>query len=384
VQYLLKTIIVIGLVATSCNHHNRISIEGQVADGEGNMIHLQELFQDAPKNLEMATLKRGGRFSFQLESKTPMILGLVYANQLITLVAHPGEKITVQTTHGHFSEQYLVAGSRDSERAKLLNDQWHSTHGSIDSLRVLYASAVTDEEKTKYEERINEQFMAHKKNLISHILSDMGSLSNIVALYQKYDEKTYFLGSYRDIQYYKIVNDSLSKHYPNLSYVKTLSANTAQLLGRYNQTKILSQTKEIKNTIPNISLPNAKGDTLQLEHFKDQYTLLFFWSPDIKDNRTLSRQFHTLYQKYQPQGFEVFQVALKNDLEAWKKIVNFDETPWKTVCDTRAGQSPYLGIYNITSLPTTYLVGPGQEDILGKNLSIRQLDLKLNYLFNEK
>jgi hypothetical protein len=53
----------------------------------------------------------------------------------------------------------------------------------------------------------------------------MESLAAITALYQQLDDANYVLNRTRDIQYLKIVAESLNKKYPNSPHVKALAAD---------------------------------------------------------------------------------------------------------------------------------------------------------------
>ena len=55
----------------------------------------------------------------------------------------------------------------------------------------------------------------------------MTSLAAIKALYQKIDDQNYVLNTTRDLQYMKIVSDSLSVYYPDSRHTKALISDFA-------------------------------------------------------------------------------------------------------------------------------------------------------------
>ncbi len=61
-----------------------------------------------------------------------------------------------------------------------------------------------------------------RKFNIEFIIKNITSLAAIKALYQRIDDQTYVLYEPRDLQYLKIVSDSLKHYYPNSKHTKAL------------------------------------------------------------------------------------------------------------------------------------------------------------------
>jgi len=372
----------LAVVLLSCDNENKIRINGNVENGKKNIIYLIDPLQSIRGVNDSIKLKHGGRFSFTMESNRPEFVELVYNEKRILLIAHPGDEISIFTHDSTFSENYTVSGSKDSEEIFQLNKRLQKTLKSVDSLKTIYKSEISDSEKMSIESKIDSVYKAHKKFIISFVLKDMKSLSNIVALHQQIDNDTYFLNLVRDVQYFKIINDTLKKYYPNVPFVQMLDRNTSKMLGQYNTAVLMSKATEIREAVPEIKLPDTKGDTITLSSLKGKTVLLLFWSPNEASNIRYNRQLIPIYNKYKNKGFDVYQATFEMNTQRWKEIVRFEELPWKSVCDENGSRSKYISLYNIKGLPTSYLLDSSQENILGKNLNIRQLDLKLNYILN--
>jgi hypothetical protein len=110
--------------------------------------------------------------------------------------------------------------------------------------------------------------------------------------------------------------------------------------------------------------------------------LLSFWASWNKESINENLKLKSFYQKYKNKGFEIYQVSLDNNKEAWQQAVNFDELPWINVSDLAYPNSEAAMRYNIQSLPTHFLLTKDQSDILGKNLSTRDLEIKLSNHLN--
>jgi peroxiredoxin len=61
-----------------------------------------------------------------------------------------------------------------------------------------------------------------------------------------------------------------------------------------------------------------------------------------------------LYNKYHEKGLEIYQISLDADEHFWK--TSADNLPWICVRDEKASYSNYIQLYNVTQLPTIFLV----------------------------
>ena len=186
----------------------------------------------------------------------------------------------------------------------------------------------------------------------------------------------------RDLQFYKIVTDSLVKKYPRVKQVIALKQNTQKLLSDYYNQKLLSFADTDNIGLPEIALPDSKGDTINLKSLKGKYILLSFWAtwnnPSIEYNLGLK----DIYQKYKSKGLEIYHVSLDKSIETWNRSIIFDELKWINVIDTTFPYSRAAGVYNVQMLPANYLIDKDFSTIIAKNLLPAQLDAKLAELLN--
>ena len=118
----------------------------------------------------------------------------------------------------------------------------------------------------------------------------------------------------------------------------------------------LDPSIEIKEAdIIDIELKDLKGNVRRLTDLKGKVVLIDF----TVYNHTLSAA-HNLalrevYNKYQAQGFEIYQISLDGDEHFWK--TSADNLPWVCVRDNNGIYSQYVSLYNVTNLPSAFLVG---------------------------
>lgn len=135
---------------------------------------------------------------------------------------------------------------------------------------------------------------------------------------------------------------------------------------------------------PELAFESPDGRTLKLSSLKGKYVLVDFWAswcgPCRRENPTVV----AAYNKYKTakfksgKGFEVFSVSLDKNMDAWKSAIKQDRLTWKYhVSDLGGWKSKAASIYNVKSIPASFLVGPDGK-ILAKNLRGQALHLELD------
>ena len=223
----------------------------------------------------------------------------------------------------------------------------------------------------------------HHDSTVAFIVSNLNSLACIYALQQKYDEQTYVLNRYKDLQYYNIVFEALSKEYSNTEILKQLEHKIQQIQSNINQQKILKMAEISASPIPEIILPTPEGDSVSLISTlkKNKIILLHFWASwdetSIKQNIELKKA----YSKYHPKGLEIYSISLDTDIDQWSQAIKFDSITWINVSELNYPNSEAEKIYNISKIPYNYLINKDGE-ILAKNLKADRMWDHLEKAFN--
>src|SRR6056297_2856764 len=340
------------LVIASCNQQNKIKIDGQIKGVKEKPVYLKEILLGNTQIIDSARTNKKGKFSFKETIEHPKFYQLGLSNsRYITLLVEPGEEVELKFTSENLNN-YSINGSEGSKKVKKLSNRLASTKYKLDSLKNLY----TKTKNPKKQEKINAEYQSivesQRDSSIAFILDNLGSMASIMALYQKINEDTYVLYKNRDLQYIKLVADSLQNKYPGSEHVKALIANKDDLIKKYNN---LAENKRFQKyaeqsdfPVPVVKLPDLKGDTISLKEVDEKMLLLSFYS--TKDRGSLERnlKLKNIYKKYHPKGFEIYQVNLDKDMENWEKSVKFDELPWISVGGADGRNQYYGRVYNVT------------------------------------
>ncbi|HYX09749.1 MAG TPA: TlpA disulfide reductase family protein [Bacteroidales bacterium] len=370
------------LLAVACNRKPKVIIKGHIEGLSKDMMYLNELQVAGSHVIDSVKTTSSGKFRFSFRTDKEKFYQLTSnQQQFISLLASPGNRIVVDSDTVNFTEDYSVRGSEDSRKLKELNDQLVKDKSALDSIEDLYkkssANGAADSVLQKFNEDYNKIYKDHKKFLIRFILENTSSLASIAAVYQQLNSNTYFLNSKRDIQYFKILNDSLTKYHPGSPHVKALQKNFNDMMAMLNNARLEQLMQSgAKSGLPEIALPDVNGDTVRLSSVLDKYVLLSFWSAADRESMLTNLDLIDAYKKFGGKKFEIYQVSLDQSAEDWGKLMKKANYPWISVIDVNGEYSVAARSYNVQKLPTSYLLSP-DGDILLKNPTIETLNSKL-------
>ena len=130
----------------------------------------------------------------------------------------------------------------------------------------------------------------------------------------------------------------------------------------------------------NIELPDIDGDTVSLRSLKGKVVLLDFTVYSIAGISSRNVGLREIYDKYRDRGFEVYQVSFDRNENFWSNSA--DNLPWICVRDEAGQASQNLLLYNISELPTYYLINRNNEIVYRDN-QINDLEKTIRELLNE-
>ena len=379
------------ILISSCSKTDRIVISGELANTlSGDMSYLEELRVTGSRLIDSVKLTRNGKFKYSLKTDKIMFYELSFTNsEAMTLICFPGEKVEITADYEEFSKTKNISGSPATQQVNMLLDSLSNTVQKLNTIRDQYASLpdtildLTDQQKL-----LNQQFAGVKKRhhdfSVKFILDDLSSLANIAALYQEYAPNEFVFNSQRDLQYFKLVSDTLQKYYPKLRHVNTLKEQYTSLISEYNARRLLSSTDAVSYDVPDLNLPSVSGKKISLSSLKGNLILLTFWSVNQQESLSNTLALKDIYSKYKPHGFEIYQVSIDKSIEQFTSRVKFEELEWISVIDTAFPQSSTRSLYNVTSIPQNYLINQNHTEILAKNLSPEALDQNIQNLLLQK
>jgi peroxiredoxin len=381
-KYLVILILVV--IAFACTTKNSVKVSGTVKEKKQEYISLYRVDINTPVLIDSVKMKGNGKFSFVIKATEPDFYQLGFKDDFITLLAKPGEKVSLDFPGRMLCNNYSVSGSEGSEMVRTLDVRLIETKARVDSITALYEKASTEPgfETTgpPLEKQYLELLQEQRKFNIGFIIGNTTSLASIKALYQRINDETYVLYQSRDLQYLKIVADSLKKYHPGSKHTKALISDFENELNQFYSRQLQQISSTLPETVLNPELKDVSGKKIALSSLRGKYVLLTFWSIRSRECIADNLQLKEFYRTYNKRGFEIYQVNLDEDESAWKAALRFDDIPWISTREDDPANPVTAQLYNVKTLPANYLYDR-DGNIIATNIHGRTLQLKLNQLF---
>jgi peroxiredoxin len=377
----------LAFMAAACKDKNSFTVNGVIKDKTNKYIYINKVDVNNPILIDSAKIGKKGAFHFNVKASEPDFYQLGFStSNFITLLAEPGEKIALTFGNKNIFENYTVEGSEGSSKLQVLDVALADTKRKLDSLTTLYNQASKepgfDVRGPVMETEFTNLIKAQRKKNIEFIINNINSLASIKALYQTITTDTYVLYEPNDLQYLKIVTDSLTRHYPNSKHVQALARDLNNELNKMYVEKIGAIANELPQAKLDPDLKDIDGKRIALSSLKGKYVLLTFWSYRSKECIVENIQFKEYYKLYKIRGFEIYQINVDDSEQDWKRAVKFDELPWISTREDDPRNPVNAKLFNVTRLPSNFLFDRDGK-IIGSNLHDRSLRIKLEQLFSK-
>lgn len=343
------------VLAAACGKSTKI--DGTIGCAPSSDLVVKLL--DANKYTVLDTVKTdaSGRFSYKLDVKEgqPEFVYLFCGDRrIVSLLVGKGDRVTVKADTLGNAE---VKGSEESERLIQVEKNYAAATAKLSSLAKRLDSAAGEEAKELRNE-MSREYVAYYRECVRYVLQNSRSLTVVPVLYQSFGDGLPVFGQKTDAIHFINAADSLETVYPDSRYVKALRAEAQRRFGYLELEARLRDASEVG--FPEIELASIDGSKKKLGDIEAKVVMLYFWSAsDAKQNIYNTDVLKPLYEKWNPRGFEIYQVSFDTDKTMWANAVKSQKLPWTNVCDTRAGSSPYAGLYNVSALPAVYFIKDG-------------------------
>jgi len=370
IRYTVNRLIIFALiiiVLSSCNNNN-FSIEGRISNAQTQMVYLDKLNINGTTPFDSSRIDANGKFKISGSVSYPTFFLLRLNDQkFITLLIDSTEKVQFSADYLNFSKDYRIDGSIGSEKVKLLNDKLAKTNTTIDSLQSmlnLFASNNNYQlNRQKWVAQIDSHYTAQQQFSKKFVEENPFSLASVLAIYQKFNDGNYVM---QDLQTLKMAASALHSMYPKSVHALTLYNDTEKLVQDIKAQEMRQIIQQYGVNSPEINLPDHQGNKKALSAFRGKYVLLHFWSATDRGSRIMNQVLAENYKQFKSKGFEIYQVSVDTDREAWLTAIEDDNLTWTNVGDME-GSIAAVNSYNISRIPYNYLIDK-EGNIITKDL----------------
>lgn len=375
------TLALMAAMLTSCDNR-KFHIDGTVTEAKDSVLYLENMSLDGPVVVDSVKLDDKGSFSFSEKAPdAPEFYRLRIAGQIINLSVDSTETIKIKAAYPSMATEYTVEGSAECATIKELALKQIDLQNRV--------IAVQNNPNLGYDltrDSIGKLIEAYKDEIKrNYIYKAPMRASSYFALFQTLGNMLIFnpRESAEDVKAFAAVATSWDTYHPNAVRGKNLhniaieGMKDVRIMRNKMAAQSIDASKVHVSNIIDISLLDNKGNRRSLTDLKGQVVLLDFHVFGARESTKRIMQMRELYNKYHSRGLEIYQVSLDPDEHFWK--TQTAALPWISVRDPQGLQSKNLASYNVTSIPTFFLIDRNNE-VKKRDAQITDIDAEINAL----
>ncbi len=341
-KFLALVAIVAALVA--CDSGNKFTVDGTV-DGGGDTTRLVlEYSTDGMWVMVDSTTTDGGKFEITGDApQFPNIYRLRHGDRSIYLPIDSVDHITVKTSLKDFDSNYTLSGSEHAKQVMEIDKKARefASAKDVDSTALnkwkhdLAVNLLKDPSGIVAYYVINKQINERPlfDPLNNQDLKVIGAVANAFNTYRKNDPRTQYLVN--------VLLDGQRRRRIENNQFDTIQATQAKLI--------------------NINLQDVHGKMQSLDEVSSHgnVVILNYTMMTAQFSPALNKILNDIYNKYKDRGVVIYQIALDDSEADW--LLQARRMPWICVRDPEGATSPNVTAYNVTGVPTCFIIGRNGE-----------------------
>ena len=377
------TLALMAAMLTSCNN-KKFHINGTVTEAKDSVLYLENMSLDGPVVVDSVKLDDKGAFSFSGKAPdAPEFYRLRIAGQIINLSVDSTETVDVKASYPSMATGYTVDGSAECATIRELALKQIDLQNRV--------IAVQNNPNLGYDltrDSIGKLVAAYKEDIKrNYIYKAPMRASSYFALFQTLGNMLIFnpRENADDVKVFAAVATSWDTYHPdalrgkNLHNIAIEGMKNVRIMRNKMAAQNIDASKVNVSNIIDISLLDNQGNRRSLTDLKGKVVMLDFHVFGSNGSTKRIMEMRELYNKYHDRGFEIYQVAFDPDEHFWK--TQTAALPWIRVRDPQGLQSQNLAAYNVSSIPTFFLIDRNNE-VKKRDSQITDIDAEINALLN--
>lgn len=372
-KYLLLLLTTIVFFSCQKENSNTYTISGKadgLEDGTKIMLYSIESGVTEPKLLDSVFVNKG-EFKVALpKNETPTINYLSIKKLNRNIIFFPdADKLEANIYKDSIDASY-VAGGADNKLYKEYLDQSKKINKQRSAKMPQFSDARKNGDKAAAKKIQNElralasQEIALKKDIVTN---NPNSIFSALLISELVSQKAISATEAKGI---------ISRFSPRIA-ASPLVKDITKLISA-------SEKAEVGLKAPSFSAPTPDGKMLSLEDAMGKYTIIDFWASWCKPCRMENPNVVKVYNKYHDKGLNIISVSLDKagQKDRWIKAIADDKLTWNHVSNLKFWSEPIAQMYNVRSIPATFLLDENGI-IIAKNLRGKALEDKIASLLGE-
>lgn len=382
-KFLFIPIVLLALLS-SCTSSSSIDIN-MYGGKDSTVVVVSKLAVNKLKAVDTLYLKKGhADISLNVNENSPEFIYLESENgKRVSVLLSKGENVSVELDSN--GELLNIQGSPESLLLQEVEAAQQTFRMAFDSLSVALNNAVElgdQAARTRINKELGAMYVAYKQKAIKYIYAHPKSMTVIPVIFHNVAENLPLFSEYSDAILFERVYDSLRTKFSGSPYLVSLMSEIEKRKNLLQVETFLSNAE--RTDFPEIILPDVNSQQQHLSALQGNVILLSFWDPQNDGMKLYNNDLIPIYEKYHSKGFQIYQVAITSDKTDWAIYLKGKPLPWISVCDIANDNSYAAAVYNVSELPSLFLIAK-DGTIVSKNIfDIKALEKEIAKLVSAK
>lgn len=339
-KFFLMMIAIVAL--TACNG-NKFHIDGTLEGAsDTTTLILEQSSNGEWFIIDSVKVSKDGKFSISAEApEVPSIFQLRLNDQTIYFPIDSLDHLTITAKLPNFASDFTVSGSEHAEQVM-----------KIDKEAMQFAGGKgTEAERQAWKDKLARQIAADPASIVAYYTINK-YIDGKPLFDPMNDSDLRFIGAVAN------AFNSFRPDDPRSEYLKNVLLD-GQRRRRVVQASSDTVYAEVASII-DIKLQDYTGKEYSLVDVasRNRVVVLNFTAYAAEFSPQLNKLLNDIYQKYNGQGLAIYQVSLDQDNVVWREAAK--NLPWITVLDPLNINSTNVGTYNLSGIPTSFIIRGGE------------------------
>ena len=328
------------IALTACNG-NKFHIDGNIEGASDTTLVLEKSSNGEWYIIDSVKVDGKGNFSVSSEApEVPSIYQLRLGDQSICFPIDSLDKLKIVSKLPNFSSDYTITGSEHAEQVM-----------KIDKEAMRFAGGKgTDAELQTWKDQLARQIVADPSGIVAYYT--INKYINGKPLFDPMNDN--------DLRIIGAVANSFNSFRPNDPRTDYLVKLLLEGQRRRHSIAATDTVYADVASIIDIKLQDYNGKEYSLTKVaaENRVVLLDFTAYGTEVSPQLNKLLNDIYQSYHSRGLEIYQIGLDQNNVTWREAAK--NLPWITVFDPMNINSQNVGTYNVTGIPTTFIIRGGE------------------------